>query len=84
MGSCGARPARARRRRPPARRRIVVAPGGAVATVDRRRSALARAGDTVVVTAGVYREPRLDVTVAASPSSARARRSWTAAARTRC
>jgi nitrous oxidase accessory protein len=46
---------------PPARR-IVVAPDGPVPTV---RAALrqARAGDTIVITAGVYREPRLEVTV---------------------
>ena len=47
---------------PPAARRIVVAPGGAVPTVTQALR-LARAGDTIVVTAGVYREPRLDVTV---------------------
>jgi nitrous oxidase accessory protein len=46
---------------PPAHR-IVVAPEGPVTTVAAalRR---ARAGDTIVVTAGVYREPRLEVTV---------------------
>lgn len=46
---------------PPARR-IVVAPGGPVATVA---AALRRArpGDTIVVTAGVYREPRIEVRV---------------------
>jgi nitrous oxidase accessory protein len=46
---------------PPARR-IVVAPEGPVATVG---AALrqARAGDTIVITAGVYREPRLEVRV---------------------
>lgn len=47
---------------PPAAKRIVVAPGGAVPTVARALR-LARPGDTIVVTAGVYREPRLDVTV---------------------
>jgi nitrous oxidase accessory protein len=47
---------------PPAAKRIVVAPGGAVPTVGRALR-LARPGDTIVVTAGVYREPRLDVTV---------------------
>ena len=46
----------------PPGRRIVVAPGGPVATVTAALSQ-ARAGDTVVVTAGVYREPRLEVTV---------------------
>lgn len=46
----------------PAGRRIVVAPGGPVATVTAALSQ-ARAGDTVIVTAGVYREPRLEVTV---------------------
>jgi len=47
---------------PPPARRIVVLPGGPVATVT---AALrqARAGDTVIVTAGVYREPRLEITV---------------------
>lgn len=45
-----------------AARRIVVAPGGDVATVAEALR-LARAGDTIVVTPGVYREPRLDVTV---------------------
>jgi nitrous oxidase accessory protein len=46
----------------PAARRIVVAPGSAVPTVT---AALAEAsvGDTIVVTAGVYREPQLVVTV---------------------
>jgi nitrous oxidase accessory protein len=46
---------------PPARR-LVVAHGGAIPTVD---AALrqAHAGDTIVVTAGVYREPRLEVRV---------------------
>ena len=43
-------------------RRIVVGAGGDVATVSSALR-LARAGDTVVVTAGVYREPRLVVTV---------------------
>jgi nitrous oxidase accessory protein len=47
---------------PPAGRRIVVAPGGPVSTVAEGLR-LARAGDTVVITAGVYREPRLQVTV---------------------
>ena len=47
---------------PPAGRRIVVAPGSPVATVAGALR-LARAGDTVVVTHGVYREPRLYVTV---------------------
>ena len=46
---------------PPART-IVVAPGGEVPTVAAALR-LARAGDTVVVTAGVYREPRLVVAV---------------------
>ena len=46
---------------PPARR-IVVAPGGAVPTLAAALR-LARAGDTVVVTAGVYREPRIVVSV---------------------
>jgi nitrous oxidase accessory protein len=46
----------------PAGRRIVVAPGGAVPTVTQALR-LARAGDTIVVTAGLYREPRLEVTV---------------------
>jgi len=41
---------------------IVVAPGGPVPTVT-AALAQARAGDTVVVTAGVYREPRIIVTV---------------------
>ena len=41
---------------------IVVAPGGPVPTVT-AALARARAGDTVVVTAGVYREPRIIVTV---------------------
>jgi nitrous oxidase accessory protein len=46
----------------PTARRIVVAPGGPVPTIS---AALhqARAGDTIVITAGVYREPRLEVTV---------------------
>jgi nitrous oxidase accessory protein len=43
-------------------RRIVVAPAGEVTTVAAALR-LARAGDTVVVTAGVYREPPLEVTV---------------------
>jgi nitrous oxidase accessory protein len=43
-------------------RRIVVEPGGAVATLGASQKQ-ARAGDTIVVTAGVYREPRLEVTV---------------------
>ncbi len=47
---------------PPAGRRIIVAPGGSVPTVTAALR-LARAGDTLVVTAGVYREPRLEVTV---------------------
>lgn len=47
---------------PPAGRRIVVAPGGAVPTVTQALR-LARAGDTIVVTAGLYRESRLEVTV---------------------
>ena len=40
--------------------RIIVAPDGRVSTIS---AALrqARAGDTIVVTAGVYREPRLEV-----------------------
>jgi nitrous oxidase accessory protein len=41
---------------------IVVAPGGPVPTVT-AALAKARTGDTVVVTAGVYREPRIIVTV---------------------
>src|SRR6476469_2061133 len=47
--------------RPPAHR-IVVAPAGPVLTVG---AALrqARPGDTILVTAGVYREPRLEVRV---------------------
>ncbi len=46
----------------PPSRRIVVAQAGPVPTIA---AALARAhaGDTIVVTAGVYREPRLEVTV---------------------
>jgi nitrous oxidase accessory protein len=43
-------------------RRIVVAPGGEVPTVAAALR-LARPGDTVLVTPGVYREPRLEVTV---------------------
>ena len=43
-------------------RRIVVAPGGEVTTVAAALR-LAQAGDTVVVTAGVYHEPQLRVTV---------------------
>ena len=43
-------------------RTIVVAPGGEATTIAAALR-LARPGDTVVVTAGVYREPRLDVTV---------------------
>ena len=43
-------------------RRIVVAPGGPVPTVAAALR-LARAGDTVVVTAGIYREPRIEVRV---------------------
>jgi nitrous oxidase accessory protein len=46
----------------PAPRRIVVAPGGPVPSVAAALR-LARAGDTIVVTAGVYREPRIEVTV---------------------
>jgi nitrous oxidase accessory protein len=42
-------------------RTIVVAPGGEVPTVAAALR-LARAGDTVVITAGLYREPRLVVT----------------------
>jgi nitrous oxidase accessory protein len=45
-----------------AARRIVVRPGGEVPSVSAALR-LARAGDTVVVTAGVYHEPRLEVTV---------------------
>jgi nitrous oxidase accessory protein len=47
---------------PPVGRRIVVSPAGPIPTVTEglRR---ARAGDTVVVTSGIYREPRLEVTV---------------------
>jgi nitrous oxidase accessory protein len=47
---------------PPPARRIVVSPGGPVATVSAALGQ-ARAGDTVIVTAGVYREPRLEITV---------------------
>ena len=47
---------------PPAGRRIVVAPGGAVSTVTQALR-LAQPGDTIVVTAGLYREPRLEVTI---------------------
>ena len=43
-------------------RTIVVAPGGEATTIATALR-LARPGDTVVVTAGVYREPRLDVHV---------------------
>jgi nitrous oxidase accessory protein len=43
-------------------RTIVVAPGGEVPTVAAALR-LARAGDTVLISAGVYREPRLVVTV---------------------
>jgi nitrous oxidase accessory protein len=43
-------------------RTIVVAPAGDVATIAAALR-LAHPGDTVVVTAGVYHEPRLDVTV---------------------
>lgn len=46
----------------PPPRRIVVAPGGPVPTVTAALR-LARPGDTVVVTAGVYREPRIEVAV---------------------
>ena len=46
---------------PPARR-IVVAPDGPVPTVSAALR-LARAGDTIAVTAGVYREPRIEVGV---------------------
>lgn len=42
-------------------RRIVVAPGGPVASVS-AAVRLARPGDTIVVTAGVYREPRIELT----------------------
>jgi nitrous oxidase accessory protein len=43
-------------------RRIIVAAGGPVSTIG---AALrqARAGDTIVVTAGVYREPRIEIRV---------------------
>lgn len=47
---------------PPPARRIIVAPGGPVRTVAAALR-MARAGDTLVVTAGVYHEPRLDVSV---------------------
>lgn len=47
---------------PPGPRRIVVAPGSPVATVTAALQ-LARAGDTVVLTAGIYREPRIIVSV---------------------
>ena len=43
-------------------RRIVVAPGGPVPTVTAALR-LARPGDTVVVMAGIYREPRIEVAV---------------------
>jgi nitrous oxidase accessory protein len=43
-------------------RTIVVAPDGEVRTIAAALR-LARPGDTVVVTAGLYQEPRLDVTV---------------------
>ena len=43
-------------------RRIVVAPGGPVPTVTAALR-LAHAGDTIVIAAGVYREPRIEVTV---------------------
>jgi nitrous oxidase accessory protein len=46
----------------PVPRRIVVAPGGPVATLTAGLRQ-ARAGDTVVVTAGIYREPRITVDV---------------------
>jgi len=46
---------------PPARR-IVVGPEGVVATVTAALR-LARPGDTIVVTAGIYREPRIEVRV---------------------
>ncbi|MEO6057391.1 MAG: nitrous oxide reductase family maturation protein NosD [Gemmatimonadales bacterium] len=47
---------------PPGGRRIVVAPGSPVPTLTEALR-LARAGDTVIVTAAVYHEPRIDVTV---------------------
>ena len=47
---------------PPGPRRIVVAPGGLVPTLTAALR-LARAGDTVVVTAGIYREPRIIVRI---------------------
>jgi nitrous oxidase accessory protein len=46
----------------PGPRRIVVAAGGPVPSVTAALR-LAREGDTVVVTAGVYREPRIEVAV---------------------
>ena len=46
----------------PVPRRIVVAPAGPVSTLTAGLR-LAHAGDTVVVTAGVYREPRITVDV---------------------
>jgi len=42
--------------------RIVVSPDGEVRTIAAGLR-LARAGDTLVITAGVYREPRLEVTI---------------------
>jgi nitrous oxidase accessory protein len=47
---------------PPNARRIVVSPAGPVPTVAAALR-MARAGDTVVVMTGVYREPRLEVRV---------------------
>jgi nitrous oxidase accessory protein len=47
---------------PPGPRRILVKPGGPVPTLTAALS-LARPGDTVVVTAGIYREPRIIVSV---------------------
>jgi nitrous oxidase accessory protein len=46
----------------PSPRRIVVTPGGPVPTLTAALR-VARAGDTVVVTAGIYREPRIIVSV---------------------
>jgi nitrous oxidase accessory protein len=47
---------------PPGPRRIVVAPSSPVPTLTAALG-LARAGDTVIVTAGIYREPQIVVTV---------------------
>ena len=47
---------------PPGPRRIVVAPDSPVPTLTAALR-LARAGDTVVMTAGIYREPRIIVSV---------------------